>query len=61
LPLIAHGNFGDDFDPPTIELVWVDLKAGREHGGQCVVQAKAWAARDDVFSVAQLPTPVAVA
>jgi hypothetical protein len=52
--LIAHGNFGDDFDPPTIELVWVDLKAGREHGGQCVVDAKSWAARDDVFSVGQI-------
>jgi hypothetical protein len=52
--LIAHGSFGDDFDPPTIELVWVDLKAGREHGGQCVVDAKSWAARDDVFSVGQI-------
>ena len=52
--LIAHGDFGDDFTPPTIELVWVDLKAGREHGGQCVVDAKSWAARDDVFSVSQI-------
>jgi hypothetical protein len=52
--LIAHGDFGDGFDPPTIELVWVDLKAGREHGGQCVVDAKSWAARDDVFSVGQI-------
>jgi hypothetical protein len=36
------------------ELVHVDLVAGREHGGECVVQAKAWEQRDDVFSVAQL-------
>lgn len=55
--LIAHGSFGDDIYPPAIELVWVDLKAGREHGGQCVVDAKAWAARDDVFSVAQQALP----
>ena len=52
--LIAHGDFGDDSRPVSIELVWVDLSAGREHGGQCVVDAKAWAARDDVFSVARL-------
>lgn len=52
--LIAHGDFGDEIRPPSIELVWVDLVAGREHGGQCVVDAKAWAARDDVFSVAQI-------
>jgi hypothetical protein len=55
--LIAHGDFGDDTRPVTIELVWVDLVAGREHGGQCVVDAKAWAARGDVFSVAQLDDP----
>lgn len=52
--LIAHGDFGDDTRPVTIELVWVDLIAGREHGGETVVQAKAWAARDDVFSVSQI-------
>jgi hypothetical protein len=55
--LIAHGDFGDDLRPVSIELVWVDLVAGREHGGQCVVDAKAWAARGDVFSVAQLDDP----
>lgn len=58
--LIAHGDFGDDTRPPSIELVWVDLAAGRDHGGECVVQAKAWAARDDVFSVAMLPADVPV-
>jgi len=36
------------------QLVYVDLVAGREHGGATVVSAKEWAKRDDVFSVAQL-------
>lgn len=36
------------------ELVYVDLVAGREHGGECVVMAKAWEARTDVFSIAEL-------
>lgn len=52
--LIAHGDFGGDGVPPSISLVHVDLRAGREHGGACVVQAKAWAARDDVWSIAQV-------
>lgn len=52
--LIAHGDFGDEIRPATIELVWVDLKAGREHGGRCCVDARAWQARDDLFCVAQL-------
>ena len=39
---------------PSCELVYVDLVAGREHGGATVVQAKAWESRRDVFSVAQL-------
>jgi len=38
----------------TCELVYVDLVAGREHGGECVVMAKEWEKRTDVFSVAQL-------
>lgn len=36
------------------ELLHVDLVAGREHGGRCVVEAKAWEARKDIFSVAQV-------
>lgn len=52
--LIAHGDFGGGGVPVSITLVHVDLRAGREHGGQCVVDAKSWAARDDVWSVAQV-------
>lgn len=37
-----------------ITLVYVDLVAGREHGGATVVQAKEWSKRDDIFSVGQL-------
>ena len=36
------------------ELLYVDLVAGREHGGRCVAEAKAWEQRRDIFSVAQL-------
>lgn len=35
-------------------LVHVDLVAGREHGGECVVQAKAWESRRDVFAATML-------
>ena len=41
-------------------LVYVDLTAGREHGGATVVQAKTWEDRRDVFSVAQLDHEIAV-
>jgi len=53
--LIAH----PDIDTAEWELIYVDLVAGREHGGQCVVDAKAWEQRTDVFSVAMLPNEVA--
>jgi hypothetical protein len=52
--LIAHGDFGDDLLPPSFELVWVDLVAGREHGGQTVARAKEWSTRADLWSVAQV-------
>lgn len=55
--LIARGDIGDGV--ATLELVYVDLVAGREHGGQCVIDARAWAERNDVFSVAQLDTEIA--
>ncbi len=56
--LIAHGDFGGEGRPVTIELVWVDLRAGREHGGATVAAAKAWSHRDDLWSIAQLPSDV---
>ena len=43
-----------DIDTCEWELIYVDLILGREHGGQCVVDAKAWESRTDLFSVAQL-------
>ena len=53
--LIAHLDVLGAIDgKPSCELVYVDLVAGREHGGATVVQAKAWESRRDVFSVAQL-------
>lgn len=53
--LIAHLDVLGAIDgKPSCELVYVDLVAGREHGGATVVQAKAWETRRDVFSVAQL-------
>lgn len=56
--LIAH----PDLETCEWELIYCDLAAGREHGGECVVAAKAWEARSDVFSVAQLEdSPVVVA
>ena len=45
---------------PEWHLVYVDLRAGREHGGECVVMAKQWEARSDLFSVAMLPDETAV-
>lgn len=44
--LIAHV----DVRAGTVGFIHVDLVAGREHGGACVVQAKAWEARADVFA-----------
>lgn len=53
--LIAHLDvLGAIEGRPSCELVYVDLVAGREHGGATVVSAKAWEDRRDVFSVAQL-------
>ena len=43
-----------DADRVEWELIHVDLVAGREHGGACVVAAKEWEQRRDIFSVAQL-------
>ena len=37
-----------------VSLVYVDLTAGREHGGTTCLEAKNWAKRSDLFSVAQL-------
>jgi len=55
--LIAHLDvLGAIAGEPRCELVYVDLVAGREHGGECVQVAKAWEARRDVFSIAQLPS-----
>jgi hypothetical protein len=55
--LIAHLDVLAAIDgDATCELVYVDLVAGREHGGETVVQAKAWESRIDVFSIAELDT-----
>lgn len=54
--LIAH----PDLDTCEWELIYCDLAAGREHGGECVVSAKAWENRTDVFSVSQLDVPAEV-
>lgn len=56
--LIAHIDIlaaiaGAPFDT-ICNLVYVDLVAGREHGGATVVRAKEWEKRTDVFSVAKL-------
>ena len=63
--LIAHLDIeGALAGEPSCELVHVDLVAGREHGGECVVAAKAWGDRTDLFSITQLSTgdaPVSVA
>lgn len=56
--LIAHLDIAAALEgEPRCELVYVDLVAGREHGGECVVAAKAWERRKDVFSVAMLDAP----
>jgi hypothetical protein len=53
--LIAHLDVaGALAGNPSCTLVLVDLVAGREHGGACVAMAKAWAARNDLYSVTQL-------
>lgn len=53
--LIAHLDvLGAIEGKPSCELVYVDLIAGREHGGATVVAAKAWESRRDVFSAAQI-------
>lgn len=59
--LIAHLDIeGALARKPECDLVYVDLRAGREHGGECVVMAKQWEARRDLFSVAMLPDEIAV-
>lgn len=59
--LVAHLDVNGALNGnPSCTLVYVDLIAGREHGGATVLAAKAWAKRDDMFSVAQLDaTPLA--
>lgn len=58
--LIAHLDvLGAIEGNPSCELVYVDLVAGREHGGATVVAAKAWEQRADVFSVARLDDEIA--
>jgi hypothetical protein len=53
--LIAHLDvLGAIEGNPSCELVYVDLAAGREHGGATWLAAKTWEDRRDVFSVAQL-------
>jgi hypothetical protein len=53
--LIAHIDILGALDgDPSCELVYVDLVAGREHGGACVLQAKAWNSRTDLLSVNQV-------
>jgi hypothetical protein len=53
--LIAHLDvLGAIEGNPSCELVYVDLVAGREHGGATVVRAKEWERRKDVFSVGRL-------
>ena len=53
--LIAHLDvLGAIEGNPSCTLIYVDLVAGREDGGDTVCRAKAWNARRDVFSVAQL-------
>lgn len=58
--LIAHLDVLGALDGnPSCELVYVDLVAGREHGGRCVFDARAWEDRNDVFSVGQLADELA--
>ncbi len=59
--LIAHLDVLGAIDgTPSCELVYVDLAAGREHGGATWLSAKTWEDRRDVFSVAQLDDEIAV-
>lgn len=52
--LIARPNLTEVLAGTAERIEWTlihaDLVAGREHGGACVQQAKAWAARSDLFS-----------
>lgn len=51
--LIAHINIAaaiDGADTDLVTLVYVDLNAGREHGGRVCAEAKDWAKRNDLFS-----------
>lgn len=60
--LIAHLDVAGAIEGnASCALVYVDLVAGREHGGRCVVEAKAWEARKDIFSVAQVRDETVVA
>lgn len=53
--LIAHLSVENALaGNPTCELIYVDLAAGREDGGDTVCRAKAWSDRRDVFSVQQI-------
>lgn len=53
--LIAHLDvLGALEGKPACDLIYVDLVAGREHGGECVAMAKAWEKRKDIFSVGQI-------
>ena len=51
--LIAHIDIAaaiDGADTGLVTLVYVDLNAGREHGGRVCAEAKEWAKRNDLFS-----------
>jgi hypothetical protein len=54
--LIARPNvvevLAGEADRIEWELIHVDLRSAREHGGECVSAAKAWEARKDLFSAA---------
>lgn len=53
--LIAHLDVLGALDGnPSCNLILVDIATATQYGGKTVVAAKAWAARTDVFSVAQL-------
>jgi hypothetical protein len=53
--LIAHLDVvGAMQGTPSCELIYVDLVAGRQHGGQCAEAARLWEQRTDLFSVAQV-------
>jgi len=53
--LIAHLDvLGAINGTPSCTLVYVDLAAGRDHGGGTVLAAKAWNSRNDLLSVGQV-------